>query len=110
VDVGLDLLEVGETVGAAQAAGTALLVVVFFEAVVDREQVLVYTVSALIWRHARARSTSGRTLLRQAELGRVSPGDRVLLVVENLEPGERSEDFLLNDRCVDVFDFDQAGR
>jgi hypothetical protein len=35
--------------------------------------------------------------------------DDVVLVVEDLECGDRSEDFLLDDRCAEVLDFDQAG-
>jgi hypothetical protein len=34
---------------------------------------------------------------------------RVFLVVEDLGCRDRPEDFLLDDRCVDVFDFDQTG-
>ena len=45
----------------------------------------------------------------QAELGCVSPMDGVVRVVEDLECGDRPEDFLLDDRCVEVLDFDQAG-
>jgi hypothetical protein len=32
-----------------------------------------------------------------------------LSVVEDLECGDRPEDFLLDDRCAEVLDFDQAG-
>jgi hypothetical protein len=35
--------------------------------------------------------------------------DGVFLVVEDLECGGRPEDFLLDDRCVEVLGFDQAG-
>ena len=35
--------------------------------------------------------------------------DCVVLAVEDLERGDRPEDFLLDDRCVDVLDFDEAG-
>jgi hypothetical protein len=52
---------------------------------------------------------AGEHACGQAELGRISPVDGVVLVVEDLECGDRPEDFLLDDRCVDVLDFDQAG-
>jgi hypothetical protein len=35
--------------------------------------------------------------------------DGLVLVVEDLECGDRPEDFLLDDWCAEVLDFDQAG-
>jgi hypothetical protein len=46
----------------------------------------------------------------QAGLGCVCPIDRVVLVVEDLECGDRPEDFLLDDRCVEVSTSIRLGR
>jgi hypothetical protein len=111
VDVGLGLLEFRETAGAAQAAYAALLVAAVFEAGVDRKPCVGPNRSGIdLAAHAAgAVDITGEHACRQAEFGRVGPVDGVFLLVEDLECGDRPEDFLLDNRCAEVLDFDQTG-
>jgi hypothetical protein len=58
---------------------------------------------------AGAVDAAGERACGFAELGRLSPVDGVCLVVEDLECGDRREDFLLDDWCAEVLGFDQVG-
>jgi hypothetical protein len=112
VDVGLDLLEVRKTAGAAQAAHTALLVAALLKAVVDRKPRVGPNRSGidLAAHTAGTVDIAGEHACGQAELRRISPVDGVVLVFEDLESRDRPEDFLLDNRCAKVLDFDQLGR
>jgi hypothetical protein len=103
-------VEVREIAGAAQAAKAASLVPALFEAVVDRDQVLVQTVPAFICRLTRRARSTLRVNTPAAKPNSVAlaldgwrPSRR-----RRLECGDRPEDFLLDDRFLEVLDLDQA--
>jgi hypothetical protein len=112
VDDGLGFGELGDGEGAAQPAGTALLVAALGETVVDRRPRVRPDGAGvdLPADPAADVDAGGKDPGRQAIFGGVGALDGAGFGVEDFEGRDRAEDFLLDDVGADVLDLEQGGR